>query len=492
MSSELLEIEYSNLENRKINEETCRKWKYGYGYTKEGRPVHIATYCDDYGKPVAQKLRGAGKEFSIVGDASKMGLYGKYMWQSGGKILTICEGELDALSVSQQTGNKYAVVSIPNGCQSAKKIIAKELEWIETFESCVFMFDQDEQGQQAAKECALMLSPGKAKIAYLPLKDASEMLQAGRGSEIIQAQFGAKIFRPDGIVSADTLWEKVSEVDNQECIPYPWDVLNLKTGGIRKSELVCLTAGTGIGKSSVCREICYWLLKKDLKVGYIALEESVKRTAQGIIGLELNKPIHLHGHEVDEATLKKGFDATLGQGNLTLYDHFGSTDADNLLNKVRYMSVAMGAEYIVLDHLSIVVSGYEDGDERRRIDNVMTKLRSLVEELGICLFLVSHLKRPMNTSHEEGGQTSLAQLRGSQAIPQLSDIVLGFERNQQDSKLAHVTCMRVLKNRYSGETGISGYLKYDRDTGRLHECDLEFESESQKFNNKKITQNVPF
>ena len=491
MSSELREIEYSNLENRKINEETCRKWKYGYGYSKEGRPVHIATYCDDYGKPVAQKLRGAGKEFSIVGDASKMGLYGKHLWQSGGKMVTVVEGEIDALSVSQQTGNKYAVVSVPNGCQAAKKIIAKELEWLETFQSCVFMFDQDEQGQQAAKECALMLSPGKAKIAYLPLKDASEMLQAGRGHEIIQAQFGAKIFRPDGIVSADTLWEKVSEVNDQECIPYPWNGLNDKSGGIRTGELVCLTAGTGIGKSSVCRELCYYLLNLDKRVGYIALEESVKRTAQGIIGLELNKPIHLHGYEVDEATLKKGFDATLGRGGLTLYDHFGSTNADNLLNKVRYMSVAMGAEYIILDHLSIVVSGYEDGDERRRIDAVMTKLRSLVEELGICLFLVSHLKRPMNTSHEEGGQTSLAQLRGSQAIPQLSDIVLGFERNQQDPKLAHVTKVRVLKNRYSGETGITCHLKYDRDTGRLHECEPSFEASTPNTNNK-TKQTVPF
>ena len=47
------------------------------------------------------------------------------------------------------------------------------------------MFDQDEVGQKAARECSSLLSPSKAKIAHLPLKDASEMLQEGRSKELI-------------------------------------------------------------------------------------------------------------------------------------------------------------------------------------------------------------------------------------------------------------------------------------------------------------------
>ena len=34
-----------------------------------------------------------------------------------------------------------------------------------------------------------------------------------------------------------------------------------------------------------------------------------------------------------------------------------------------------------------------------------------------------------------------------------------------------MTTIRVLKNRFSGETGIAGYLKYDLQTGRLSEVD---------------------
>ena len=143
----------------------------------------------------------------------------------------------------------------------------------------------------------------------------------------------------------------------------------------------------------------------------------------------------------------------MGTGRIVFYDHFGSIDPENLLAKVRYMARGMNCKYVFLDHLSIVVSSLEYGDERRMIDSTMTKLRSLVEETGIHLILVSHLRRPDGRSHEEGGATTLAQLRGSHAIAQLSDAVVGCERNQQDETDANMLGVRVLKNRYAGSTG---------------------------------------
>lgn len=433
--------------------------------------MQVATYRNDAGVPIAQKLRMPDKSFQILGDSKKMGLYGEHLWRSGGKMVTVTEGEIDALSVSQQTGNKWATVSVPNGAQGAHKAVARSLEWLETFESVVFMFDNDQAGREAAERCSLMLSVGKAKIATLPLKDANEMLVAGRGSEIVSAQWGAKPFRPDGVVLGEDLWEQVSEVDDSESFPYPWAGMNDKTYGIRKGELVTLTSGTGIGKSSICREIAHHLIINDKKVGYIALEESVSRTAKGIMGISLNLPIHIHGTNVSMEQLHDAFQATMGTGNCVLYDHFGSMDSDHLLGKIRYMVKALDVEYVFLDHISIMVSGYEDGDERRRIDNIMTKLRSLVEEVGIALILVSHLKRPEGKAHEEGAKTSLAQLRGSASLGQLSDLVLGFERDQQAEGDADVTTVRVLKNRYSGETGVNCTLRYSRETGRLKETD---------------------
>lgn len=469
---ELVPSEPQALTKRKINYDTCAKWNYGVG-TYKGKKVQVANYYNKDGEVVAQKLRFPNKEFSIVGSLKDALLFGENLWRDGGRMVTVVEGEIDALSMSQALDNKWAVASVPNGAQGAKKAIAKSIEWLSKFDSVVFMFDMDEQGQKAARECAELLPPNKAKIARLPLKDANEMLVAGRTKELISAMWDAKTVRPDGIVSGEDLWEEVSSEETVESIPYPYLGLQEKTLGMRKGEIVTLTAGSGIGKSQFSRELAYQLLTQGETIGYIALEESVKRTALGLMSIHANILLHDNIKKVSEAELKEAFDATVGSGRVYLYDHWGSTDSDNLLSKIRFLVRGCSCSYIILDHISIVVSGIDGGDERRIIDNTMTNLRGLVEELKCGMILVSHLKRPNGErGHEEGAQTSLAQLRGSAAIGQLSDIVIGLERNQQATENADLTHIRVLKNRWTGDTGLCGSVHYSKQTGRMTE---EFE-----------------
>jgi len=183
-----------------------------------------------------------------------------------------------------------------------------------------------------------------------------------------------------------------------------------------------------------------------------------------------NRPLHLEEDTpIDE--LRPYWQDTLGTGRYYLFDHWGSTSADNLLSRVRYMAKALDCRYVILDHLSIVVSSQENGDERKAIDEIMTRLRTLVAETGITLFLVSHLKRVTGKPHEDGGKISLQDLRGSQSIAQLSDIVIGMERDQQheDLETRNTTTVRILKNRYTGQTGPACWLKYNLDTGRMEE-----------------------
>lgn len=464
----LLDGNIQDLPKRRIERDTCALWGYAVAQFN-GQPVQVANYRDDAGTVVAQKVRFADKKFVILGDARRMGLYGSHLWKAKGKMVVVTEGEIDALSVSQVQGNRWPVVSVPNGAKAAAKAVRENIEWLEGFESVVFMFDMDEPGRRAAAECAMLLTPGKAKIATLGLKDPNELLVAGRGAEIIDAAWQARPFRPDGIVAGTDLWETVEKDDPVPAVPYPWDGLQAMTRGLRKRELVTLCGGSGIGKSSVCRELAYHLIRQEYPIGYIALEESVRRTALGLMGLHLNVPLHISRAGVQQEQLHDAFTSTVGCGKVWLYDHFGSVDSGNLLSRIRYMVRGLGCDFIFLDHVSIVVSGMGEGDERRLIDNMMTSMRSLVEELGCGMILVSHLKRPEGKGHEEGAQTSLAQLRGSAAIGQLSDIVIGVERDQQDTESKDLTTVRVLKNRFTGETGIACGLQYNRETGRLSE-----------------------
>lgn len=456
------------LAKRHITEETTKRFDYQIGKFK-GKTVQIANYKNNSGTTVAQKLRFPNKDFLFIGDTKEAGLYGQWMWRDGGKRLVVVEGEIDCLSVSQVIGKNWPVVSVPTGSKGAKKAMQKQLEWLCKFESVILMFDSDDAGKEAAKECAGLFPAGKAKIAMLPRKDANEMLVAGDTKEITNAMFDAKPFRPDGIVNGTELWDVVTSEDNTVSFDYPYAGLNAKTLGMRKGEIVTVTAGSGIGKSQLCREFSHFLLTQGETVGYIALEESVKRTSLGLMSLAINKPLHLGTVEVSQDELKEAFDSTLGTGRVYLYDHWGSTDSQNLMDKIRYLASGCECGWVILDHISIVVSGMEGGDERRLIDNTMTKCRALVEELKIGLILVSHLKRPEGKGHEEGGRTTLAQLRGSAGIAQLSDIVLGCERDQQDQETGNMTVVRVLKNRWTGETGVGCLLEYDKYTGRMTE-----------------------
>ncbi len=80
----------------------------------------------------------------------------------------------------------------------------------------------------------------------------------------------------------------------------------------------------------------------------------------------------------------------------------------------------------------MLVNVLHEGDERRGIDMLMNRLRSLVEETGVGMILVSHLRRAAgDKGHEQGIEVSLSHLKGSQGIAQLSDCVIALERNQQ-------------------------------------------------------------
>jgi len=314
----------------------------------------------------------------------------------------------------------------------------------------------------------------------LKYKDANDYLVNNKNKDFVQDWWDAKSYTPEGIVSGQDMWDTIIEGSTEAAINYPFQGLQDLTYGIRMGELVTVTAGSGLGKSQFIRELIYHIFKNtEDNVGMMFMEESVKRSGLAFMSLEANKCLHLPSEfsSVNDEDLKKYFDNTLGTGRLFFYDHFGSNSIDSILNRIRYFAKALNCKYVVLDHISIIVSDQNNADERRALDEIMTKMRTVVQELDIALLIVSHLRRPMSTGHEEGAVTSLSQLRGSASIGQLSDIVIGLERNGQheDEMQRHTTTVRVIKNRFSGLTGPACKMLYSLSTGRLNEVHEEFE-----------------
>tara|TARA_B100000214_G_scaffold172183_1_gene123763 strand:+ start:4291 stop:5952 length:1662 start_codon:yes stop_codon:yes gene_type:complete len=481
---------YHALTDRSISLDTAKKYGVRSVKDESGKITehHYPAYINN--EEVATKIRRENKVFNWIGSAKGTGLFGQQIAQTGGKYITITEGECDAMAAYELLGSKWPVVSVKNGAQGAVRDAQENLEFLESFDTVVISFDNDKAGKEAAKRVARLLKPGKAKILSLPVefKDPNEMLKLGHHKAYVTAWWASKLYTPSGILNVSEERENYKKRERKESIRYPWDGLNDKLEGLRQGELITLTGGTGLGKSSVTRELEHWLITNtNDKVGVIALEEDWRRTVDGILSIEANARLHIDSvrAQYSEEEIDNFFNVLYDGNNknrVFVHAHLGMNDVDSVFSKLRFMAMGLECKWIVFDHLHMLLSMTTDGDERRNIDSIMHNFRTLVEETGVGLILVSHLRRiDGNRGHENGIETGLNHLRGSQSIAQLSDCVISLERNQQseDPIEASTTKVRVLKSRYTGDVGLATHLFYDKDSGRLSELRMEVEEQEE-------------
>lgn len=493
----ILDGEVRALPKRRITEETCAKFGYTVGTSSRGNTVQLAPYFSGT-TLVAQKMRDADKNFVTLGDFKNADLFGQQLWRDGGKKVVVTEGEIDCMTVSQLQGNKWPVVSVPNGAQGAKKALQKHLEWLEQFEEVVLLFDMDEPGREAMAECAPLFTPGKCKLASLPngFKDPNEMLLAGRGSEVIDAIWGAKSYRPDGLVGIKDIKEQLRkpvEVGLAWCFQELTDL----TYGRRYGEIYGLGAGTGVGKTDLLtQQIAYDISVLKLRVGTIFLEQAPTETAKRIAGKLKGKRFHVPDDGWTAEELDAAVDELEAADALVMYDSFGETEWDVVKAKVRFMAVSEGIRVIYIDHLTAMA---DTEDEKGSLEQIMKEMAGLAKELDIIITFVSHLTTPeKGKSHEEGGRVTIRHFKGSRAIGFWSYYMFGLERDQQadDEKLRGVTTFRVLKDRYTGQAvGQVIYLAYDSKTGLLKVLDgnpFDDETDSGKQTTNWDSDDIPF
>ena len=439
------------------------------------------------------------KKFSCLGDCKETELFGQSVVPPNGKRIYITEGEYDCLALYQVLKDSSdikdwnpPVVSLSKGAGSAAKEVTKAYDYLDSFEQIIFVFDQDEAGKKALED-ACMILPHKSYVCKFSLKDPNEMLLQGLSHELKWAALKHYTkFQPDNIVDGADTWEAYKSNRDVKCYPYPssWTELNAKTYGIRLGSIVTVTSGSGCGKTQFMRELKYhYFNTTPFKIADIALEEGLGDTVSGLMSLHCNKRLHLPDTVATEEEEKAAHAYLFNSHRWSFYDHFGGMDDSNLFNKIRYFA-ATGHRLIFLDHLSIIVSEFAaDGNERERIDTIMSKLAKLAKELNVCIFLVVHLRKTdtFGASFEEGAVPSLDDLRGSGSLKQLSWDVLALSRNQQhyDTYCANTTLATVLKCRFTGRTGSGDYLHFVDSTGRMIKTDKPSNYDVEEESNRK-------
>ena len=451
-----------------------------YGVVVDDGKHYYPYFSDESSEPVGFKVRHvATKGFVSIGNTKDAGLFGQQRYGNHNqRRIVVTEGELDAVAANQMFDGKAAVVSLKNGAGAAGRDFKAAYQFLDGFEEIILCFDADDKGREAIEKAAEVFA-GKLRVMKLDPrigKDACDYLKAGRQKDFTDAYWSASLYTPKGVLSKDELLDRLLAPRPRSLGDYPWTKLNDLTYGFRPTELVTIAAGSGLGKSSILREIVMHIKNTtNNRIGCLFMEESVERTAEGFMSVDLDTPLHLPISTVTRGSQEycDSFERVYGDDRLFIMDAGFDIGAsvDDVVSRVRFLAKALDCNVIVLDHISILVSAGQQGDERKALDEIMTKLRTLTQDTGIVLFAVSHLKRPDGKGHEEGAATSVAQLRGSASIAQLSDFVIGLERNGQAENVTerNTTHIRVLKNRFSGITGPAGHLLYNMETGRLTE-----------------------
>jgi replicative DNA helicase len=241
--------------------------------------------------------------------------------------------------------------------------------------------------------------------------------------------------------------------------------------------LYCLGDFTVTHNSTVTSIFADSFVQKGEKVGMIFLEEEIKDTVQRLLALRLKvNYVKFKSDPLSCATreqIAEAYEYIVKQDRVVLLDHFGSLPVSELMSKIKHMHFVEGCSYILLDHLSMVISGSQVADERKELDMVMTELAAFCAANDVCIIAVSHINRtgadqfrpPKGKENESYWvRVTKEMLRGSAALEQLSWTILGLEPEILPDRSRGNVRLTVLKNRTWGFLGEADEFSVDQHT----------------------------
>ncbi len=466
--------EYYQLPDRKIRAQTLEKYKVKVEKDAQGKIIkHHYPYHNKKGEMVGIKTRlVSNKRFFGSGNTSSSNmLFGQEMIKPGGKSVTVCEGELDAMSAYEMFGNRFNFVSIGNGVNCTDNIKAN-LEWLDSFESVVLCFDDDEAGRESAKKIAPIIGPNKCKILTLNKhKDASDYLISGDDKEFQNEWYNAKAYVVSGVASPDDMREALLDYNKTELIPLPdtfGDLQYMTRGGLAKGELTSIIAHTSIGKTTILNELIYhFATNTDEKIGCFMVEDSIDETLRKVVSvhtgnnIQLIKPSDIDVDDVMSHAMDIGFGSKVQLYN----DGGGSIDIDEMFSKIRYFIKGLGCSVILVDPLHTAIKNLSN----ENIEEVMDRFIKLCKETKACVILSTHTRKPDDGSHPH--KISEYDVKGSGAIPQAchNNILFSRDKLSENDYEKNSIRIRVPKLRRTGQTGEAGWTHFNTVTGRLEE-----------------------
>lgn len=485
---------FSGLDSRQIPQWVCEHYGVRVGlsvYHRDEIVEHYYPYTDAEGNIVRYNVRNLEpKAFYSIGPRSDapFGYNTLSVKDCSTMKLFIFEDELSAMSGYlvlkhfARDGFKHmhpACIGLTAGAGSIAHVLSflEKQGDLDRFKEVIYVHDNDKAGFDSYKVGRAAYP--KLRELTTQLKDANDMVMAGRWKELFRALVtDAKTRSPDG---AATVYDAIEDALRPPSMGMstPWPGLTELLFGMRWGELWTLAGGVGSGKTLVAHAIAAHTLREHkAKTSLFMLEERIGHTlrqqATQITGIPFHRPdIPFQGDQ-----LKHVVDSQLAD-NVFLWRNNGENNWDNIAQCIRFFAVVEGVKFCVVDNVTAMTSMLAPTEQNTEISRIATEAAGLADELNITILLLSHLNAPTSgPSHEEGGEVKASQMTGSRALMRWSHVILGFERNQQaEGDYKNYSRIRVLKDRMYGRTGYINTI-YTPDTGRLEEHDLEAVAES--------------
>lgn len=517
---DILEYPIKAIPDRGLSKATCETFQVRVALSEEDGTTITAVYFPYFNQKdeitgfkkrnllLDKAQKGHFQAIGSVGVSSK--LWGQTVAEKVNRKhnnLVYVEGEFDAMSAYQSMvdsvkGGKFEdlkpfVVSLSCGTANAVEATLHNEAFCRSFEKITLAFDGDHatpaekekgimRGAEAMEDVAgALIGDNLYAVQYASgMKDPSDYLQEGRSDELAKLlQFGSKRFITEKIAFADDVdFEEFIAPRKVGLMTPSFPMLMEKLEGWRLRELTLLFSMVGTGKSTVTASLAADFNAAGEKVGLIFLEEELKETLQRMVSHRLK--VNYNKFKKDPLScatreqIKEAYDYMADDQKIVMLKHFGNLPISELMNKVRHMHLVCGCKYIVVDHLTLCVSGGEkEVDERKSLDRVMTELGAFCASNNVHIIAVSHINRSgvdMKPPKEgkDGPEPywitlNTSALRGSAALEQLSWTILGLESQiMPDRSRGHVRLV-VVKNRPTGRLGVTDTFKLNDETGAI-------------------------
>lgn len=481
---------------RNISKQTAERFGVrSQGSSQTGEVIaHFFPYTRK-GKIVGYKKRDLLKPkksaFSIIGEVNEgCDLFGQNVAETGAYKVFIFEGEYDCLAAYEAllTNQKSEYKKLPNcvslglgAVGSDVQFLSQKEGFLDTFKQRVLALDNDEAGKEGTQR--LVFHDASLLVVNLSQKDPCEVIeQEGSQSLFRQLAYEAKAYQPDDVITEilphEELFTATPPGVTLPFLPKLSYMLDGLRAGSGAGELTTVLAPSGVGKSTLCREIGLTLLEQGKSVDMAFIEEEAKKTQQALVALINQVPLPQFRKNPNIVPLKKQektrewLTSKVSQW-VNKEATFGKLQGSNLIQRVKWAS-AKGIEYVIIDHLTMVLYGNGGvGD----IDELMRDLAAVVNVTGVHVILVSHITRKNRPApREKDGSVKYPywvevhkeDARGAGSIEQCSWNIICLEPEVINSNNDRGRVrIRVEKNREWGNVGMADMYRLNPTTGRI-------------------------